>query len=107
MTIVQLQKSIVVHCATCGHYKSRHGPEGCVICAWEIMKGWRKTQICRERFVLRLSLRDAEQARAFPKNSYRGSQVCATCFEIWLSHDGLLCPNLETLFVPLIGEGNA
>lgn len=104
MTLVQTQKVITVHCPTCGHYRSRHVKgEGCLICAFEILKGWRKGQLCMESFTSRLAKHEIEQARAVSKDSYKGSTQCATCFEIWWSHDGMICPNGETLFVPLVG----
>jgi len=103
MTIVQTQKSIVVHCPNCGHFKSRHTPEGCEVCAFMIARGWQRAPLCHERFKSRLSLHEMEQARAVPKGSYEGQARCATCLEIWWAHDGLLCPNGETLFVVLIG----
>jgi hypothetical protein len=60
-----------------------------------------------ESFLSRLPERDIEQARAVAKDAYNGRTQCATCYEIWWAHDGLLCPNGETLFVPLIDGGRA
>lgn len=103
--IVQTQQSITVHCPTCGHFKTRHvAGAGCAICAWEILKGWRKSACCKEIFKSHLSDRERDQARAVPKDSHNGQARCATCLEIWWSHDGLICPNGETLFTLLIGE---
>jgi ribosomal protein L32 len=105
MTIVQTQKSIAVHCPNCGHYKTRHDKfTGCAVCAFQIAKGWQKTPHCLEHFVSRLTPRELEQARAASKTNYMGKTKCATCFEIWWAHDGMLCPNGETLFVPMIGD---
>jgi ribosomal protein L32 len=104
MTIVQTQKSITVHCPTCGHYKSRHVKHaGCLVCAWLQGKGMLKSMICQEHFISRLSSSETDQALKVSKESYNGATKCATCFEIWWAHDGMLCPNGETLFVPLIG----
>lgn len=108
MTIVQTQKVITVHCPTCGHFRTRHlKGQGCVVCEFEITKGWRKGFVCMETFTSRLSQREVDQARAVAKDAYSGQTQCATCLEIWWAHDGLLCPNGETLFVPLIGGGAA
>lgn len=68
-----------------------------------IEQGWAVGQICKEFFIARLPQRDIEQARQVSKDAYNGKTRCATCLEIWWAHDGLLCPNGETLFVPLIG----
>jgi hypothetical protein len=108
MTIVQTQKSIVVHCPDCGHFKSRHEKRrGCLICAALIERGMMPAnRQCRNHFISRLSPRELEQARAVAKDTYKGKTVCATCYEIWWAHDGMICPNGSTLFVPLIG-GNA
>jgi hypothetical protein len=104
VTIVQTQKIITVHCPHCGHFRSRHlKGEGCVVCAFAVAKGWSTKAICMEVFKSRLSDREIEQARSVAKDSYNGQTTCATCLEIWWAHDGLLCPNGETLFVPLIG----
>lgn len=104
MTIVQTQKQITVHCPTCGHFRTRHiKGEGCLICAFEIVKGWRKGLPCMEFFKSRLSQLEIDQARAASKDAFAGTTRCATCLEIWWSHDGYLCPNGETVFVPLIG----
>lgn len=104
MTIVQTQKQITVHCPTCGHFRSRHTKEdGCVICAFEIAKGWRSGLICGELFPSRLNQSELDQARAASKDAFAGTTRCATCLEIWWSHNGYLCPNGMTLFVPLIG----
>ncbi len=103
--LVQTQKSIVVHCPSCGHFKSRHVKiVGCAICEFEIRKGWRKAAMCYESFTSRLSDREIEQARAVTKGAHNGKTRCATCLEIWWAHDGMLCPNGETLFVPLVGD---
>lgn len=105
MTIVQTQISIIVHCPTCGHFKSRHERGiGCLVCMVMIAKGWIRSKQCTEYFPSRLTQRELEQARAVGKDSYNGKQQCATCYEIWWAHDGMLCPNGQTLFVPLIGE---
>jgi len=107
-TLIQTQKSIVVHCPNCGHFKSRHVKGvGCVVCDYMIQKGWSKGPRCTETFKSRLSESEIEQARKVSKDEYAGQTVCATCLSIWWSHDGLLCPNGETLFVPMIGGGAA
>ncbi len=103
-TLVQTQKTITVHCPNCGHFRSRHiKGAGCIVCEFTIRKGWQKPPICREVFTSRLSQSEQDQARAVGKEAYIGTTKCATCLEIWWAHDGLLCPNGETLFVPLIG----
>jgi hypothetical protein len=108
MHLVQTQQSITVHCPSCGHFKSRHIPgAGCEVCAFMIAKKWgfaAPAHVCRETFKSRLSQRERDQARAVSKDSYGGQTKCATCYEIWWAHDGLICPNGETLFVALIGE---
>jgi hypothetical protein len=60
-------------------------------------------KICAERFPSRLSQSELDQARAASKDSYEFKTMCATCREIWGSHEGFLCPNGMTLFVPAIG----
>lgn len=104
--LVQTQKTIVVHCPDCGHYKSRHEKgAGCVICAYQILKGWQKPNTqCLKYFMSRIPQSEIDQARAVSKSTYGGKTRCATCLEIWWAHDGMLCPNGETLFVPLIGD---
>jgi hypothetical protein len=56
-----------------------------------------------ETFISRLPQVEIDQARAVSKETFPGQTKCATCFEIWWSHDGMLCPNGETLFIPLVG----
>lgn len=103
MTIVQTQKLITVHCRDCGHFKSRHEKNlGCFVCAAMLAKGWQKTPMCHNHFPSRLPQVERDQARRASKGSYAGETRCATCLEIWWAHDGMLCPNGETLFVPLI-----
>jgi hypothetical protein len=103
--LIQTQKTIQVHCDECGHFRTRHLKGfGCMVCKFETEKGLRSAlDHCRQSFTTRLSARELEQARAVAKDSYDGQSTCATCFEIWWAHEGLLCPNGETLFVLLVG----
>ena len=103
--LIQTTKTIRVHCENCGHYRTRHVKGfGCLVCQFLISKGMRsRLEQCKESFTFRIGPREVEQARAHPKDSYDGQTTCATCGEIWWSHEGLLCPNGETLFVPAIG----
>lgn len=105
MTLVQMQKDIKVHCETCGHYRSRHEKGiGCLVCVMAIAKGFTKQKPCRNWFTSRLPQSEIEQAKAASKTLYGGKQICATCLEIWWAHDGMLCPNGETLFTLLLGS---
>lgn len=105
MTLLQMQKNISVHCATCGHFRTRHVKGfGCLVCDSLIRKGWRLEALCRESFTSRLPQSEIDQALKVAKNSHDGKERCASCLEIWWAHDGALCPNGETLFIPLIGD---
>ncbi|MFL6546913.1 MAG: hypothetical protein ACJ8LM_17255 [Candidatus Udaeobacter sp.] len=106
MTLIKTQEMVTVRCDECGHYRTRHLKGfGCLVCQWEVEKKFRAPmKRCKKDFPsFRLSPREVEQARAVSKNSYDGQSVCATCYEIWWAHEGLLCPNGETLFVLLVG----
>lgn len=104
--LIQTSKSIAVHCDHCSHWKTRHVPSfGCIICSFEIKQGMRDPKkMCMNWFASRLSQREIAQAVAADKKAYERSTRCASCLEIWLSHEGFLCPNGETLFVPLIAN---
>jgi len=99
---VLTRKEIEVHCPSCGHWKANHGKgTGCSIC--RNLHPWK---ICNEFFPSRLSRSEIDQARAADKDSFPSQTVCAVCFEIWMAHTGYLCPNGQTLFVPLLTAGD-
>lgn len=106
MTIVQMQQNIRVHCEDCGHFRTRHVKHvGCLVCNFLASKKMLNHIPCKNVFKSRLPQSEIDQAVLVAKDSYPGRTRCATCLEIWWAHEGMLCPNGETLFVPLI-EGN-
>lgn len=106
MTLILTRKDLKTTCDHCGHWKTRHTKEvGCLVCAFAQKQGKISLlQICRELFPSRLPAIEIEQAKKGSKESYEFGTICASCREIWGSHEGYLCPNGMTVFIPQIGD---
>jgi ribosomal protein L32 len=104
--LILTKKQIQVNCPSCGHYKSRHvRTAGCQVCIFLVSQGIIGS-MCGEYFPSLLSQREIDQAIAADKDSYPPMSPCAVCGEIWMAHQGYLCPNGQTVFVIDLGAGS-
>ena len=93
-------------CPDCGHPKIRHVQDGlgmtCLVCDFLQREKQLSGKVCTRVFQFKLSQVEREQAARAAKDTFPPHTVCAICTYEWQQHMGMLCPNGDDTFLPLL-----
>jgi hypothetical protein len=97
-------------CSICHHAPIMHVEDGlgtatCAVCLKLRELSAHDTTyrgVCSEKFIFRISKAEQEQARAASKELYPQKQYCLNCAMMYMQHWGVLCPDGNSTFLPLI-----
>lgn len=110
-----IKRFVSPHCEVCEHYKSMHIRDvGCMACFYLVhlaLEGKIPTEkaqsICHKCFMESLPVKVIEQAKQVSPMEWQQEMPCAHCGELWMAHTGALCPNMCTVFEPMLSIGDA
>jgi hypothetical protein len=96
-------------CPICHHPPIRHVSDvignTCLVCIWMLKEGQiRPEGVCTRKFNFKLPLQERIQAASAARDSYEPRRVCVNCACTWEQHWGFLCPNGDSVFVPLLDK---